>query len=141
MTESLYSSAMARKPHALNPFLRKLYGSTTFAVPMFVLGFASMVQAATIPFTFELTFDTFIVGAPSASTLTLPTTVLGSGAFAPFGSAIYSEAGTVTFEMLPSGQFVPSQVSNNFTASFKGGADTFTGTDMVLFGQPVLLTI
>jgi hypothetical protein len=54
--------------------------------------------------------------------------------FAPFGSAIYSEAGTVTFTMLPSGEFVPSLVSNNFTASFNGGADRFTGTDTVLFG-------
>jgi hypothetical protein len=36
--------------------------------------------------------------------------------------------------MLPSGEFVPSQVSNNFTASFNGGADSFTGTDTVLFG-------
>jgi PEP-CTERM motif len=52
----------------------------------------------------------------------------------PFGSAIYSEAGTITFAMLPSGEFVPSLVSNNFTTSFNGGVNTFTGTDTVLFG-------
>jgi hypothetical protein len=104
------------------------------SVPILVFGFASIAQAATIPFTFELTFDTFIVGVPSLSTPTLPVTVLGSGSFAPFGSAIYSEAGTVTFAMLPSGEFVPSSISNTFTASFNGGANTFTGTDSVLFG-------
>jgi hypothetical protein len=32
------------------------------SVPMLVFGFASIAQAATIPFTFELTFDTFVVG-------------------------------------------------------------------------------
>jgi hypothetical protein len=36
--------------------------------------------------------------------------------------------------MLPSGEFVPSSVSNNFTASFNGGADTFTGTHSELLG-------
>jgi hypothetical protein len=47
--------------------------------------------------------------------------------------------------MLPSGDFVPSSVSNTFTASFNGGANTFTGTDSVLFGPtptfPQTLTI
>jgi len=36
--------------------------------------------------------------------------------------------------MLPSGDFVPSLVSNDFTASFNGGTNTFTGTDTVQFG-------
>jgi len=43
--------------------------------------------------------------------------------------------------MLPSGVFVPSSVSNNFTASFNGGADTFTGTHSELFGISNTLTI
>ncbi|HYI92772.1 MAG TPA: PEP-CTERM sorting domain-containing protein [Bryobacteraceae bacterium] len=97
-------------------------------------GSAGITEAATVPFTFDLTFDTFIVGVPSPMTPTLATTVLGSGVFVPFGSAIYSEAGTITFTMLPSGDFAPSSVSNTFLASFNGGADTFTGTDFVLFG-------
>src|SRR4051794_35890394 len=96
--------------------------------------FPGTVQAATVPFTFELTFDTFAVGVPSATTPTLPTTVLGGGSFQPFGNAIYSESGTVTFAMLPSGDFVPASVSNDFTASFNGGANTFIGTDSVVFG-------
>lgn len=104
------------------------------AMLVLVFGSSGITQAATIPFTFGVTFDTFAVGVPSPATPTLPTTVLGSGSFAPFGSAIYSEAGTITFVMLPSGTFVPSSVMNNFIASFNGGADTFTGTDSVLFG-------
>ena len=108
-----------------------------FVVASLLLAFGSlsMAPAATIPFTFALTFDTFVDGGPpGASTLTLPTTVQGTGSFAPFGSAIYSEVGTITFAMLPSGDFAPSLVSNNFTASFSGGANTFMGTDTVLFG-------
>src|SRR4051794_24654002 len=104
------------------------------ALLILVVGCFGIAQAATIPFTFGLTFDTFVVGVPSPTTLTLPTTVSGSGSFAPFGSAIYTEAGTITLAMLPSGDFVPSVVSNNFTASFNGGANTFTGTDTVAFG-------
>ena len=104
------------------------------AVLTFLTAFTGVAQAATIPFTFEVTFDTFITGVPSPTTLTLPTTVSGSGSFVPFGSAIYTEAGTITLAMLPSGDFVPSVVSNNFTASFNGGANTFTGTDTVAFG-------
>jgi PEP-CTERM motif len=95
---------------------------------------SGIAQAATIPFTFELTFDTFVEGAPSVNTPALPTSVLGSGSFVPFGNAIYSETGTITFMMLPSGDFVPSSVLNNFTASFNRGTDTFTGTNSVMFG-------
>jgi hypothetical protein len=104
------------------------------AVLTFLIAFTGIAKAATIPFTFQLTFDTFVVGIPSPTTLTLPTTVSGSGSYAPFGNATYSEAGTITFATLASGEFVPSSVSNNFTASFNGGANTFTGTDSVLFG-------
>ena len=43
--------------------------------------------------------------------------------------------------MLPSGDLVPSTVSLNFTASFNGGADTFTGTDFHVFGVSNTLTI
>jgi hypothetical protein len=93
-------------------------------------------QAATIPFTFEVTAETSVFGVPSLATPNLPTTIIGSGSFAPFGSAIYSEAGTITFVMLPSGTFVPSAVMNNFTASFNGGSNTIMGTNSVSFGAP-----
>jgi hypothetical protein len=98
-------------------------------------------QAATVPFTFELTYDVFVVGVPSPSTLTLPTTVSGSGSFTPFGSAIYSEAGTVTSQQLPSGAFVTSTVTNILIASFNGGTDTFTGTHSHVFGVADTWTI
>lgn len=128
---------MSRNSHPLNcqRTTNKLRIGFALASLLLAFGSSSVARAATIPFTFDITFDTFVVGGPpTASTLTLPTTVLGSGTFAPFGSAIYSEAGTITFAMLPSGEFVPSLVSNDFTASFNGGANTFTGTDTVQFG-------
>src|SRR3954454_15658258 len=104
-------------------------------------GARGTVQAATVPFSFELTYDVFVVGVPSPSTLTLPTTVSGSGSFAPFGPAIYSEAGTVTFESSPSGELVTSTVTNNLIASFNGGTDTFTGTHSHVFGVSDTWTI
>jgi PEP-CTERM motif len=128
---------MSRNTYTLNCQCRtnKFRIGVVLASLLLVFGSSPVARAATIPFTFEITFDTFVEGGPpTASTLTLPTTVLGSGTFAPFGSAVYSEAGTITFAMLPSGDFVPSLVSNDFTASFNGGANTFTGTDTVQFG-------
>ncbi len=108
---------------------------------LLIAGSPISAQAATIPFTFEVTYDAFLGGFPSPTTLTVPATNSGSGSFAPFGSAIYSETGTVTFAILPSGGFVPSTVSLNFTASFNGGADTFTGTDFHVFGVSETMTI
>src|SRR3979490_1643353 len=103
------------------------FRGATLALLILVAGSPISAKAATIPFTFEVTYDALLGGVPSPTTLTVPATNSGSGSFAPFGSAIYSETGTVTFVMLPSGGFVPSTVSLNFTASFNGGADTFTG--------------
>src|SRR3954452_8484084 len=101
---------------------------------LLAFGSSSVARAATIPFTFELTYDVFVVGVPSPSTLTLPTTVSGSGSFAPFGPAIYSEAGTVSFESSPSGELVTSTVANNLIASFNRATDTFMGTHSHVFG-------
>jgi hypothetical protein len=111
------------------------------ALLILVFGSSGIAQAATVPFTFELTYDIFVVGVPSPTTLTLPTSTSGSGSIAPFGSAIFSETGTVTFAMLPSGGLVPSTVSLDFTASFNGGADTFTGTDFHVVGVSNTWTI
>src|SRR4051812_21672247 len=124
---------MPRNTQTVNCQCRTNRSRIGFALVSLLLvpGSSSVARAATIPFTFEITFDTFIVGVPSPTTLTLPGTLSGSGSFAPFGSAIYTEAGTITFGILPSGDFVPFSVMNNFTASFNGGADTFTGTDSV----------
>src|SRR5437764_6201631 len=97
---------------------------------------AGIAHAATIPFSFSVTADSFVLSVPSAATPAVGTTVSGSAAFIPFGAAIYSEVGTVTFATIPSGQFVPVSVMNNFTASFNSGANTFNGTDAVSFGSP-----
>jgi PEP-CTERM motif len=115
---------------------------TLVAVTLILIaGSAIGAQAATIPFTFAVTYDTFLDGIPSPATLTIPGHSNGSGSFAPFGRAIYSETGTVTFAMLPTGGLVLSTVSLNFTASFNGGADTFTGTDFHVTGVSETLTI
>jgi hypothetical protein len=116
--------------------LRGSYVAIVVTLLISVVVSPGTAQAATIPFSFEVTADTSIFGVPSLATLNLPTTIIGSGAFGPLGSAIYSEAGTITFMMLPSGAFVPSSVMNNFTASFNGGANTFMGTNSVGFGAP-----
>jgi hypothetical protein len=126
------------------PVPNKLRGATIgilVALLMLVFGSSGIAQAATVPFTFELTYDVFVFGVPSPTTLTLPTSTNGSGSIAPFGSAIFSETGTVTFAMLPSGGLVPSTVSLDFTASFNGGADTFTGTDFHVVGVSNTWTI
>ena len=104
------------------------------ALLILVFGLSNVARAATIPFTFTIATDASIGGAPSPSNLSLPVTVTGSASFTPFGSANYSEAGTITYMMLPSGAFVPSSVMDTFTASFNGGTDTFTGTESGVFG-------
>jgi hypothetical protein len=100
------------------------------------LGFLGMAQSATLPFTFTSSANASFVGIPSQANLSLPTTTSGSASFGPLGLALYSEAGTITFRMLPSGAFVPVAVMNNFSAVFNGGADSFTGTDSAIFGPP-----
>jgi len=107
-----------------------------FVTFMLANGFSRFAQSATVSFTYEITADATAFGVPSIATPSLPTTVIGSGSFVPFGSAIYSEAGTITYRMLPSGAFVPASVMNSFTASFNGGTNTFMGTQAVLFGAP-----
>src|SRR6476620_10901595 len=111
------------------------------ALLIFGLGAQGMVQAATVPFTFEVTYDAFLNGVPSPTNLTVPAMNSGSGFYTPFGSAAYTETGTVTFAMLPSGDLGPSTVSLNFTATFNGGADTFSGTDFHVFGVSETTTI
>jgi hypothetical protein len=101
-----------------------------------VAGLAGPAYAATVPFTYDLSAEASIFGVPTPDALNVPTTMNGSGLFDPFGTATYSEEGTITFRVLPSGAFVPASVMNAFIASFNGGADTFTGTDSVIFGPP-----
>ena len=59
------------------PSPNELRGATISLLVALMLVFSSsgIAQAATIPFTFELTYDVFVVGVPSPTTLTLPTTV------------------------------------------------------------------
>ena len=54
------------------------------ALLILVAGSPINAQAATVPFTFELTYDVFVVGVPSPTTLTLPTTTSGSGSYCAF---------------------------------------------------------
>lgn len=93
-------------------------------------------KAATMAFTFQTSADASAFGVPSLATPSLPTTVDGSAVFVPFGNAIYTEAGTVTFALLPIGGFAPASTKSTFTFSFDGGANTFSGTNSTVFGPP-----
>ncbi len=124
MKTAFHEAAARRGPLALGLVL------------LLVAGFAGPGYAATVPFTYEVSAEASIFGVPTPDALSVPTTMNGSGFFDPFGTATYSEEGTVTFRILPSGAFVPASVMNNFIASFNDGADTFTGTDSVIFGPP-----
>jgi PEP-CTERM motif len=106
-----------------------------------VAGSPASVRAATIPFTFDVTYDILLGAFPGPANLTVPALNSGSGFYTPFGSAIWSETGTATFGTLPSGDLVLSTVSLDFTASFNGGADTFTGTDFHVSGVSETMTI
>ena len=90
----------------------------TLLIP--VAGSLISAQAATIPFTFDVTYDALVGDVPSPTNLTVPGSNVGSGTFVPFGDAIYSATGTVTFGVLPSGDLFPSTVMLNFTASLNG---------------------
>ena len=108
-----------------------------FAHAVATLGFvlALPAAAATVPFTFSVTGGAALLGPPVPDT---PTGVLliASGTFPPFGPAAYSESGTITFTVWPSGDFAPASVENTFVAGFNGGVDTFTGTHTYVFGSP-----
>ncbi len=108
-----------------------------------VLALASCLsgQASTVSFTFEVTYDAVLGGAPGPANLTVPDTNSGSGFYTPFGNATYLETGVVTFAALPSGDLAPSTLSLNFTAAFNGGGDTFSGTDFHVFGVSETMTI
>ncbi len=94
---------------------------------------ACAAHANTIVFTFSVTADASISAAPTQLAPTVPTTITGPGSFAPFGNAIYSEAGTITYTQIQPGIFVPAVALNDFTVSFNAG-DSITGTDSVAFG-------
>jgi len=120
----------------------RLYGrglGRAFAMLCFCAGLSA--PAATVPFTFEVTYDAILGAAPSPTNLTVPATNSGSGFFTPFGSTNYSSTGTATFAVSPSGDLALSTVSLSFTASFNGGADTITGTDFHVTGVSETMTI
>src|SRR4051794_18831233 len=98
----VYSYAMPQNTRTATQLCtNKLRLGVSLSVPILVFGLANISQAATVPFTFELNYDAFVVGVPSPTTPTLLTMLSGSGLYAPFGRATYSEAGTITFAMLP----------------------------------------
>jgi hypothetical protein len=91
MLDRMYSGAMIDNARASRQPVPKLGGATIgilAALLMVLFGSSGIAQAATVPFTFELTYDVFVDGVPSLIAPTLPTRVSGSGSFAPFGGAI-----------------------------------------------------
>jgi hypothetical protein len=72
--------------------------------------------AATVPFTFTLNGGAALLGPPVPDS-PVGVMLFASSVFAPFGPADYSESGTITFTIWPSGDFAPASVSNTFVAS------------------------
>ena len=107
-----------------------------------VFGSFGIAQAATVPFTFELTYDVFCVwGAQSDYSDPPHDRLVAPGLSHLLAVRFTRKQEQSRSAMLPSGDFVPSTVSNNFIASFNGGADTFTGTDFHVFGVSDTWTI
>jgi hypothetical protein len=109
--------------------------ATTATIMSLLAITTEIANAATIPFTFSLTGDATLNGQPSPANTVLGETFSGVGTFAPFGPSVYTDTGTITFGFFPSGFGVVSLLAD-FTASFNGGADTFSGTSLDIFNAP-----
>ena len=108
------------------------------ATALLATALTAPVVAATVPFTFSVNGGAALLGPPVPDT-PVGVMLFASGVYAPFGPAEHSESGTITFTVWPSGDLAPASVSNTFTASFNGGADTFTGTHNFTFGRPAAM--
>src|SRR5688500_12344624 len=62
---------------------------------LFGMASASAVHAAMVPFTFAITGGSALTGPPSPATPTVGVMLFASGSFAPFGSATYTEEGSI----------------------------------------------
>ena len=99
---------------------------------LLILGSRSMVQAATIPVSFE--FDNLLLsnGAPSPANPAVPTVLSGTGSFNPFGAATLNSPGILTFGFSPSGAPQgPVSFQASFTLGVNQGLDTLIGTVLV----------
>src|SRR3954447_11481370 len=132
----LYSCAMVQNTRALNQRHMDRLGRANMAtlavLLLLILGSRSMVQAATIPVSFE--FDNLLLGngAPSPANPAVPTVLSGTGSFNPFGAATLNTPGILTFGFSPSGAPQgPVSFQANFTLGVNGGLDTLIGTVLV----------
>jgi PEP-CTERM motif len=101
-------------------------------LPLVAVGSRSIVQAATIPVSFEFGNLLLIDGAPSPANPAVPTVLSGTGSFNPFGAATVNSPGILTFGFSPSG--APQGAVSfqaNFTLGVNGGLDTLIGTLLV----------
>ncbi len=105
------------------------------ALAFVVLCFASSVvtRADTVNFTFTFNAEAVLTSPPTPTANSILT---ASGFVTPFGNATDIEVGATTFTTWASGVFAPVSVASNFTFSFNDGADTFFGTDSVVFDSP-----
>ena len=108
----------------------------TLAAVLSAAALTGVARAAAVNFTYNIAAGAAIFSLPTTANPAVSTTIVGTGSFSPFGAAIYSEAGIVTYTLLPVGIFVPVSVANTFVASFDGGSDTFSGLESVIFGPP-----
>jgi hypothetical protein len=111
---------------------------TTACVLAAYLAMASASSAATVDFSFEVTGGATLPGLMGPPPVGTPIDVVltATGTFMPFGTAVYSETGFLTFAVFPGGGFGPSSVTNSFVASFNSGTDTFFGSSVFMFSDP-----
>jgi hypothetical protein len=103
-----------------------------FAVSMLIFGSWGTAQAATVPFIYTISGESATTGQPP----TLNETFTGSAAVVPFGTADYTDSGTLTLGQFPNDGFGAMSLVVDYTLSFNKGLDTFFGKEFVTFGRP-----
>ena len=91
-----------------------------------------IAQAATVPFTYTITGESATTGQPP----TLNEAFTGSAVVVPFGTAEYTDSGTLTLGQFPNDGFGAMSLVVDYTLSFNKGLNTFFGKESVSFGPP-----
>ena len=106
--------------------------SSVIALSTVIFACCGLAQAATVPFTYTITGESATTGQPP----TLNEAFTGSGTVVPFGTAEYTDAGTLTLGQFPNDGFGAMSLTVDYTLSFNKGVDTFFGKEFVTFGPP-----
>ena len=91
------------------------------ALVALVFGSGWTAHAATVSFTYTVTGQSATTGQPP----TLNEAFTGTGTVVPFGSANYTDSGTLTLGQFPADGFGAMSLDVDYTLSFNSGVDTF----------------